>query len=56
MKLALRAKENQLLGLKQFSTVSSKLTERLEPLDTDREVAKVAGVSHDMIIDVRTGA
>jgi hypothetical protein len=62
--IARKAKENQLSGLKQFSPVSSTLTERKpvtsvdipvcqnsdkRTIDTKKEVAKIANVSHDTI-------
>lgn len=44
-----KAKANQLQGLKQNSTVSQKSVERI---DTQKELATVAGVSHDTIAKV----
>ncbi len=56
---ATKAKENQLSGLKQFQengeAVCQKSDKRetpITPLDTKREIAKVAGVSHDNIAKV----
>lgn len=47
--IAEKAKENQLSTLKQNKTVSQKSVERI---DTQKELAKVAGVSHDTIAKV----
>lgn len=47
--IAAKAKENQLSTLKQNSTVSQKSVERI---DTQKELAKAAGVSHDTIAKV----
>lgn len=47
--IAERAKEKQLAGLKQNNTVSQKSVERV---DTQKELAKIAGVSHDTIAKV----
>lgn len=44
--IAEKAKEKQLSALKQNATVSQKSVERL---DTQKELAKIAGVSHDTI-------
>lgn len=47
--IAEKAKENQLSTLKQNKTVSQKSVERI---DTQKELAKAAGVSHDTIAKV----
>lgn len=47
-----KAKENQLATLKQ-NTVGQKSDERKEPVSTKKELAKVAGVSHDTIAKVQ---
>lgn len=46
-----KAKANQLSGLKQNFTVSQK---SVKPIDTQRELAKIAGVSHDTIAKVES--
>lgn len=47
--ISAKAKENQLSTLKQNSTVSQKSVERI---DTQKELARAAGVSHDTIAKV----
>ena len=47
-----RAKANQLATLKQ-NAVLQKSAERSAPIDTRREIAKAAGVSHDTVMKVK---
>ena len=49
--IAEKAKEQQLSTLKQ-NTVSQNSVERAKPIDTQKEVAAIAGVSHDTIARV----
>jgi hypothetical protein len=52
--IAARAKANQVANLKQGDTIPvCQNSDKREPIDTKREVAAIAGVSHDTVMKVK---